>query len=205
MNKNTLISSIWNTDSIKVCLTRFSITHLQIMVDTQNENNQESIKRQKNAIREIKSAFEVAIHIQISETRLYDILQVAKDTVGVIDIIPQDHGIYVNTSEGKKTQGFGIVYGSYSRNDRIKNLVYIDDNHQIIPLPRMSYQLTASQLDLLKNIKSNPNRSIKEISKSLEAGTAITYRNIQSLTKQGLIENGNDGFILTLFGKLTLL
>ena len=129
--------------------------------------------------------------IDIKEVKIdvYDIPKIAKKVVEIIDMQPKDDKIYVNVTSGRKTQALGLLYGSYARPGRVKKIAYNpeEDKKAVVYLPKLSFNLTTSESEVLDSIAKNPSLSIAELADKVGISRAMLYRNIIELKNAGLV------------------
>jgi predicted transcriptional regulator len=67
----------------------------------------------------------------------------------------------------------------------------------------LSFDLTDSQLEVLRNIDKSDSTS--KLEKKLEIGRAMIYRNVKELQNRGLVEKNGQGLKLTDAGEIAIL
>ena len=196
-----LISTIYEHNSVMLCANRFSVNKIYLLVDNEPK------KEQKDAIQIVKSALGGFVEIIEKSVSLYDIVDVAKTVVSILDSINQNDSVYVNATCGRKPQSLGLVYGCYARIKKVKELVYItEEEKKIINLPKLSIEINESQRDMLELVENCKFQTIMEMSGNIKMSRAIVYRNFEALKDKGMIKQTDDGVIeITDFGKLVLL
>ncbi len=189
-----LITTTYSSDSIVLLTTKLGIDRIFLLVDKKPN------KTQQKTIDSIVESFGNVLEVKQRKIELYDIVKIAKECVNIIDVLPKDDEIFVNITPSKKTQALGLLFGSYSRSKKIKNIYYCPaDENQIITLPILSFDLSESQLQILENIESTPNLS--KLAGILKQSRAMLYRNVKELKHKGLLEE-KDGLKLTDAGKI---
>jgi CRISPR locus-related DNA-binding protein len=198
--KKILISPIYDNESIMICATKLSIDKIFLLIDkVPNEKQKKSINLIKNSLGKVVEIVEKKIEV-------YDILETAKLSVKILDSIPEGHEVYINITPGRKTQGLGLSYGAYARSEKVNAILYVtEEKKEMIYLPKLSYDLTSTQRQMLELIKLKEFQSVSNISEKLDSSTSITYRNYQTLLSKGMILKTKEGVKLTDFGKLALL
>ncbi|MBI5061333.1 MAG: CRISPR locus-related DNA-binding protein [Candidatus Aenigmarchaeota archaeon] len=195
---SVLLSTIYDDNSVVFTIKKFDIDKVLLLVD-KNPN-----AKQSNSIKSVREPFDNLIEIREEKIDVYNILDIVKKVVDIIDSIPEKDKIFVNISPGRKPQILGVIFAAYQRLKRINKIVYItEEKKDIVVLPMLSFDLTDSQIEILKNIEKID--SINKLEKKLEIGRAMIYRNIKDLQNKGFIEKDDKGLKLTDAGKIALL
>lgn len=195
-----LISAIYDGNPIVLCLKKFDIQKLFLLVDKNPDD------KQKDSIKRIKDLFKDFVEIKEVKSEIYDIVDTAKQTVKILDSIPEDEEVFVNITCGRKTQCLGLNYGVYARPKKVSALVYVtEEDKKILYLPKIGYDLTSSQRNMLELFKSSKLHVMTKFAEKLELSTSIVYKNYQILIDKGLILKTKEGVELTDFGRLALL
>lgn len=193
-----LISTIYEkSDSTKFSILNFKPEKTILLVDKKTK------KAQLDSIKLLKDFFENAIKITEKKIDVYDTVSVANDIIKIIDSTPSTQEIYVDVSQGRKTQAFGVLLACYTRPHRIKTIVYWNGEREMEILPKLAFGVNKRNKDLLKQIENM--KSIVTLSKKLKLSRAQVYRDIRSLENEGLLTKENDKFILTEAGKIASL
>lgn len=196
----TLISSIYDHNSVMLCATRFSVDTIFLITD--NKPNE----TQKKAIEIVKSSLGKVVKIYEKKANAYDICGTAKIVVDLLDSIDEEQEVVINVTAGRKTQSMGLTFGSYARSSKVTAIVYVtEEEKDIIYLPKLNYDITDSQRAMLELIAIDGVKNINTLSERLEFSKGITYRNFETLKKKGMLIKDNDGLSLTDYGKLVLM
>src|SRR3989344_729054 len=97
--KRVLIATVYSHEPVTVSATRLGVDKIVLLVDKNPDN------KQKESLEIIKKA--VGPIVETKETDLYDVVNVAKVAVEIIDK-NQGNEIYVNITSGRKTQALGL-------------------------------------------------------------------------------------------------
>ena len=144
------------------------------------------------------------VEIREEKIDVYSIVDITKKVIDIIDSISEKDNVFVNITAGRKPQSLGVVFAAYQRANRINKIVYItEEKKDIVMLPKLSFYLTTSQLEILRNIDKSD--SITKLEKILEIGRAMIYRNVKGLQNKGFIEKSENGLRLTDSGKIAIL
>ncbi len=193
-----LISTIYDkTDSIKLSMQRLNIQKLILLTDKESKNTQ------TKSIEFIERAFGDILKIEKKKVDLYDVLSVARDAIEIIRHIQKEDDIYIDVSQGRKTQAFGVLFACYRMSNRIKEIMYWGDDKNLIILPKLSFELDKDKKSILKIIESS--ESIIELLSRLKMSKAKTYRLIKNLEYTGLLLKGDGKYKITDAGKIALL
>jgi len=195
-----LISSIYDHNSVMLCATKFSVEELYLIIDKHPD------KYQKNAIKLVKDSLGSVVAIHERKAEVYDILGTAKITVDILDRLPEGQDVYINITAGRKTQSLGLTYGAYARIGKVNYIVYAtEETKEIIYLPKLNYELTDTQRQMLEMISDNKLTSTFQVSEKVSTSTAMAYRNFETLRNKGMIIQKKEGIIITDYGRLVLL
>lgn len=201
MGKKVLIATIYNSDPVVLAITQVGADRVILLIDEKpNETQTESIKL-------IEKSFGNVIDIKTVKTKVYDVVEVAKKSVEIIDLTPKEDTIYINITSGRKPKAIGLLFGAYARCTRIKKISYNPDEEtkgSVIFLPKLSFDLTESQRKVLEYIQTEDFKTHTELAEKISISRAMLYKNIKDLEDRDLI-NTEEGFKLTDAGKIALL
>jgi len=121
---------------------------------------------------------------------VYDIVDVARKAVEVIDMQPKDDEIYVNITSGRKTKAIGLLFAAYARYSHVKKIMYFPEEKgsSVVYLPKLQFQLNESQKRVLEYMEKGGFSSLMELSETIDISRAMLYRNIRELEEMGLVE-----------------
>jgi len=183
MGKKVLIATLYSPEPVILATTRLGPERLILLVDkTPNKEQEESLKLIQDSLGKV-------IEVKVVKTDVYDIVEVAKECVKVIDMQPNEDHIFVNITSGRKTKAIGLLFAAYARHERVSKIAYNpeDDKSAIVYLPRLSFRLTENQKEILEKIGSGKYETITELAKDIEISTAMLYRAIDELQDMDLI------------------
>jgi len=154
----------------------------------------------------IQDSLGKVIDVKIVKIELYDIAEVAKKVVEIIDLEASENDIYINITSGRKTQAIGLLLASYARHERVKKIAYNpeEDKGSIVYLPRLSFRLTESQKKILDELGKKKYETMSDLSAKIDLSTAMLYRAIDELKDMDLVTTEN-GIELTDAGKIARL
>jgi CRISPR locus-related DNA-binding protein len=198
--KKVLIATIYSPEPVILATTRLGPERLILLIDkTPN-------KEQEKAVELIQNSLGKVIDVKLVKTEIYDIVEIAKKCVEIIDLQPDEDEIYVNITSGRKTKAIGLLFAAYARHERVKKIAYNveEDKNAIVYLPRLSFKLTENQKKLLELIGEHKYETISDLTKDIELSTAMLYRAIDELKDMDLITS-DEGFKLTDAGRIARL
>lgn len=200
MGKKVLIATLFSPEPVILATTRLGPERLILLV------NKEPTKEQEASIKLIQESLGKVIEVKVKKTDVYDIVEIAKDCVDIIDMQPKEDIIYVNITSGRKTQAIGLLFAAYARHDKVKKIAYNpeEDKGGIVYLPRLSFKLTESEKKILDEVGNNKYESISDLAKKIDLSTAMLYRAIDELKDMDLIST-EEGIKLTDAGKIARL
>ena len=118
MGKKVLIATLYSPEPVLLATTRLGPDRLILLIDKTLD------KEQDNAVRIIQDSLGKVMEVKIVKTDVYDIVEVAKECVKIIDLQPKDDSIYVNVTSGRKTKAIGLLFAAYARHDKVKKIAY---------------------------------------------------------------------------------
>jgi CRISPR-associated protein Csa3 len=200
MAKKVLIATLFSPEPVILATTRLGPERLILLV------SKEITKEQESSVKLIQDSLGKVIDVKVIKVEVYDVVEVAKKCVEIIDLQPQEDQIYVNITSGRKTQAIGLLFAAYARHERVKKIAYNpqEDKGAIVYLPRLSFKLTDSQKKILEEIDSNNYQSIGDLAKKMDLSTAMVYRAIDELKDMDLVST-EEGIKLTDAGKIARL
>lgn len=183
MVKKVLIATLYSVDPILISANKLGPDRMYLLVD------KELSKEQEKSIEILQGSLGRVIDIKIVKTEVYDIVEVAKESVKLIDLQPKEDEIYINVTSGRKTKAMGLLFGAYCRCSRVKKILYFpEENPEPISLPKLQFNLTESQKRVLEYIEQGKFDSLMDLSEKIDISRAMLYRNIKELEEMGLIE-----------------
>lgn len=200
MVKKVLIATLYGSSPVLLATTRLGPDRLILLIDKKPD------EKQSQSLKLIQDSLGKVIDVKSVKTDNYDIVEVARKCVEIIDMQPYDDEIYVNITSGRKTKAIGLLFASYARHGKVKKITYNpeEDKGSIVYLPKLSFKLTESQKKILEHIETGDFSSISELSKEIDLSTAMLYRAIDELRDMDFITTDN-GLRLTDAGKIARL
>jgi CRISPR locus-related DNA-binding protein len=200
MVKKVLIATLFNPEPVLLATTRLGPEKIILLV------SKNLVPEQEKAIKLIQESLGKVIDVKIVKIEIYNIVEVAKKVVEIIDLEANENEIYVNITSGRKTQAIGLLLATYARHERIKKIAYNpeEDKNSIVYLPRLSFKLTESQKKILEELGNKNYNSIGELASKINISTAMLYRAIDELKDMDLIST-NKGIEITDAGRIARL
>lgn len=200
MGKKVLIATVFNPEPVLLAATRLGPEKIILLI------SKETTKEQDASIKLIQDSLGKVIDVKTAKIELYDIAEVAKKVVEIIDLEARDSEIYVNITSGRKTQAIGVLLASYARHERVKKIAYNpeEDKSSIIYLPRLSFKLTESQKKILEELGKKRYETMTDLANKIDLSTAMLYRAIGELEDMDLVST-ESGIELTDAGKIARL
>ncbi len=178
-----LLASVYGVDPVLYAAHKLGADKLILFVDAVAN------KKQEESVSLIKASLGRIIEIQLVKTEVYDVASIAQKVAEVIDA--QQGEIYISVTGGRKTKAFGLLFGAYSRSEKVKKIVYYPEEKDEMPvdLPILQFSLTESQKKMLMELENGVSDHNELMEKS-GISKAMVYRNLQELEKLGLVANG---------------
>ncbi|MFZ3077174.1 MAG: CRISPR-associated CARF protein Csa3 [Candidatus Aenigmatarchaeota archaeon] len=160
--------------------------------------------QQRKSLSEIKKLFGYVVEFIEKKIDVYDILNISKEVTDIIDSIKKDDDIFVDISQSRKTQALGVLFSCYARYDRIKKIVYWnEEDKKLIVLPKLSFHINGNNKRILEKIETIKN--LNELANSIKVSRTMLYRYIKNLLEKGLLEKEEDKYKVTDAGKIAIL
>jgi len=195
-----LIATIYSYEPIMAIATKISADRLILLKD-KNSND-----KQKKSIELVKKSLGSVLEIKTVPIEVYNIVEIAKEAIKIIDLLSDKDEIYVDITSARKTQALGLLFGAYARCDRIKRISYVtEEEKQVISLPKVSYNLTSAQKRIVEFISNNKIKSMTDFSKEIEVSRGMLYKHIKELKDMDIIEETPEGIKLTDYGKIVVM
>jgi len=195
-----LIATLYTFEPVIASATKISADMLILLIDKEPDQTQ------KKSIDIIKQSLGSVLEIKTVETDVYDIVDVAKESVKIIDLLSDKDEIFVDITAGRKTKALGLLFGAYARCDRIKRIMYVkEENKQVVNLPKLCYSITDGQRKIIEFLVKNKVKSMSDFSEKIDVSTGMLYKNIKELKSMDVIEETSDGIKLTDFGRIMVL
>jgi len=200
MGKKVLIATLYNPEPVLLAATRLGPERLILLIDKDPDKEQEA------SVKLIQESLGKVLEIKIVKTDVYDIVEVARKAVEVIDLQPKEDHIFVNITAGRKTKAIGLLFAAYARHERVSKIAYNpeEDKSSIVYLPRLSFHLTESQKKILEEVGKKKYESIGDLAAKIDLSTAMLYRAIDELKDMDLVST-EKGIELTDAGKIARL
>lgn len=181
--ETTLISTVYSIEPVMICITQFSPRKVVLIMEEEPPKEKEQVQK---IIEDTLGNF---IEVKIKETSLYDVVQIAKDTVDTIDEErAKGRKVVVNISGGRKTQALGVLFGCYARNNDVQRIAYVtEEEGEIIDLPILSFGISKTKKKVLEELKRGET-SVKNLALELGISRGMTYNHIRELRNMGFID-----------------
>ena len=203
MGKKVLIATVYRyPEPVLLAATRLGPDRMILLIDKELKKEQES------SVKLIQDSLGKVIDIKLVKTEVYDIVEIAKKVVEIIDLEPNDNQIFINITGSRKTQAIGVLLAAYARHDKVKKIAYNpeEEKKDVIYLPRLSFKLTETQKKILEEIDKHPDLSIADISKKVDISMAMAYRAIGELEDMDfVIISKEEGYKLSDAGRIARL
>ncbi len=195
-----LIATLYIFEPIVAAVTKISAERLILLIDKEPD------EKQSKSLEVVKQTLGSVIEIKTIKTDVYDIVEVAREAVKIIDLLSDKDEIYIDITAGRKTKSLGLLFGAYARCSRIKKIMYIkEENKQIVYLPRLSYSITPAQHKIIEFLLNKKVTSMADFSDKVEVSKAMLYKHIKELKDMDIIEETPDGLTLTDYGRIVVL
>lgn len=181
-------------------ITKVSPSKIVLLME---EDAPEEKRRSERMVRE---SFGKVLEVEKKVTSLYNVVEVAKDTVDVIETEnAKGNEIIVNITGARKTQSIGALFGAYARKEMVEKVIYItEEDNEVVELPLLSFNLSKTKKRILEKI-SQGETSVRKIAKLIGISRGMTYHHIRELKEKGFLGDSRKGLRITTAGKLAIL
>jgi CRISPR-associated protein Csa3 len=195
-----LIATLYIYEPIIAAVTKVTVDKLILLIDHEPD------EKQSKSLEVIKQSLGSVLEITPIKTDVYDIVEVAKETVKIIDSHSDKDDIYIDITAGRKTKALGLLFGAYARSNRIKRIMYVkEENKQIMNLPKLSYSITPGQYKIIEYLMNNKVKSMTAFSEKIDVSRAMLYKHIKELKEMDILEETGEGLNLTDYGRISVL
>lgn len=200
MVKKVLIATLYSPEPVILASTRLGPDRLILLIDKEPD------KEQITSLKLIQDSLGKVMDVKTVKTEVYDIVEVARKCVEIIDLQPKEDWIFVNITSGRKTKAIGLLFAAYARHDRVRKIAYNpeEDKSSVVYLPKLSFKLTESQKKILEALESGKFDSISDLAKKVDLSSAMLYRALDELKDMDLVST-EEGIRLTDAGKIARL
>lgn len=195
-----LIATLYIFEPIIAAATKISADRLYLLIDKEPD------EKQSQSLEVIKQSLGTVLEIKTVDTDVYDIVEVAKEAVRIIDLLSDKDEIYIDITAGRKTKALGLLFGAYARSDRIKRIMYVkEENKQVVNLPKLSYSITPGQFKIVEYLSKNSVDSMSDFATKVDVSKAMLYKHIKELKDMDVVEETTEGLKLTDYGRIVVL
>ena len=195
-----LLATIYVFEPIIASATRVGADRLILLIDKEPD------ERQKKSLDVIRQSLGTVLEIKTVETDIYDIVEVAREAVKIIDLLSDKDEIYVDITAGRKTKALGLLFGAYSRIDRIRKIMYVkEEDKSVISLPRLSYSITPGQHKIITHLLNHDITSMSQFARKIGMSQAMLYKHIRELKDMDIVEEAKEGLKVTDYGRIVVL
>jgi len=201
MGKKVLIATLYSPEPVLLAANRLGPDKLILLIDKEpDKEQQESFKLIKNSLGKV-------IEVVEEKTEVYDVVEVARRCVKIIDEQDKEDLVFVNITSGRKTKAIGLLLAAYARHDCVKKIAYNpeEDTSSVVYLPRLSFKLTESQKEILAKLEKGNYKNTTELAEKMQLSTAMVYRAVAELEDMDMVEKDDEGIRLTDAGKIARL
>jgi CRISPR locus-related DNA-binding protein len=200
--KKVLIATLYRIEPILRASNRVGPDRLIILLDKKPD------AEQTKSYNIIKNSIGRVVDIKVVKTDVYNIVEIAKKCVEIIDLQPKEDRIYINITSGRKTKALGLLFASYARNNRIERIGYDPEEKEnnVIFLPKLSFKLNDSQKKILEFIEEGDikGKSYSDLADEIGLSRAMLYRTLDELREMGFVDTSEE-LRLTDAGKIARL
>ncbi len=195
-----LIATLYKFEPVIAAATKISADRLYLLIDKEPD------EKQSKSLEVIKQSLGTVLEVKTVKTDVYDIVEVAKEAVRIIDLLSDKDEIYIDITAGRKTKALGLLFGAYARSDRIKRIMYVkEENKQVVNLPKLSYSITPGQFKIVEYLSKHSVNSMSDFATKVDVSKAMLYKHIKELKDMDVVEETSEGLKLTDYGRIVVL
>lgn len=196
--KNTLIATVWFDDSIKLAVKQLNISKLILLEDEKPKDQQQKM------IQDLTNFYKNIVEIKIEKIPKYDILEIVKKCMNIIEEESKESIVYVDVTQGKRTQFLGILFATYKKFEKVKQIIYAKEvgekEYELMYLPKLKFTHTDQKILQAMQEGKTKNQIFEGENKLVSKGTYYTKMN--ELEQQGFVEKKGTEYSLTESGKI---
>jgi len=194
-----LIATLYSHEPVMLSATKVGADRIILLEDVKPN------EKQKSSLELVKKALKGVVDVKTLKTEVYDIVKIAESVVKAIDLLPDEDRVYVNITASRKTQALGLLFASYCRLKKIKEIMYIiEGENKIVYLPKLGFDLSNSEKTILEHIKEEGIKNLNDFSDKIKISKGMLYRSIKELQDKGLVFE-DEGYKLTDAGRIAVL
>lgn len=191
-----MIATVYSYEPIIKSVISLGTEKLILIID--NNPNQE----QELGINKIKETLSEYVEIILFKTKNYNLLEIIKNIVELIDNL-NTNNLILNISSGRKTKALGLMYAGFCRKNLISRIIYVTkENSEILDLPILDIKITKNEKHLLLEISKNNVFNINDVRGKMNISKSQIYKILENLRLKGLVDQNN---LITLSGEIYLL
>ncbi len=195
-----LLATIYVFEPIIASATKIGADRLILFIDKEPD------EKQQKSLDVINQSLGTVLEIKTVATDIYEIVDVAKEAVKVIDLLSDKDEIYIDITSGRKTKALGLLFGAYARINRIKRIMYVkEEDKSIVSLPRLSYSITPGQHKIITYLLNHEITSMSQFARKINMSQAMLYKHIRELKDMDIIEEAREGLKVTDYGRIVVL
>jgi CRISPR locus-related DNA-binding protein len=188
--KKVLIATLYSPDPVLLAANRLGPDRLILLTDKKPS------EEQTKSLKLIKESLGRVVDVKEVRTDVYDIVEVAKKCVEIIDLQPREDWIFINITSGRKTKALGLLFAAYVRHDRVRKIAYNpeEDKTSVVYLPKLCFKLSDSQKKVLEAVNSpdSKGKSWADIAENIGISRAMFYRAVDELKDMDLVSTEDD-------------
>lgn len=162
-----------------------------------------TVKDEKKTGATIKRLKKEMKHIEFEITYV-DEFDIVGTTEKIHKIINSEKGntIVVNVTEGRKTMSFAGVFAASLNKNKVEGAYYLrQDNHEMILLPLIDFDVSDTKLQILSELEKGNNK-VANINKKVKVNRSLIYASIKDLIKRKYV---TEEWAVTDSGKICLI
>lgn len=199
--RNILITTIWFGKSLRKLLLKYNFDKIIFLADIAES------KEQLQTIENIKKDLNNIIDCETIKIYVYDLVLIIDNISNLINKY-KENNIFVNITEGRKTQTIGTYLACLKNRESIKEIFYLpedDDTKPIISLPILGLEtLNPREIKILQYLKGKTAKA-KQIAVDCEINEIYTFRVLKELIKKKYVDKEKDEYRITSSGLIIIM
>jgi CRISPR-associated protein Csa3 len=194
----TLVATIYKYEPIMKTVAKYDIERVVLIRERPELASEDDRVKKEKAIDSVKDSLGSVMDVEVVETELHDLYQVAEDT---LETIRNEEGVVMNITGGRKPQAIGaLMAASIAGNVEEVNYYSVEDD-DITIIPKFDLRLSEKPKQVLQLVSEG--KKPKEIVDELEMSQSMVYKHLNDLKEKDYVSK-EEGWTLTRLGKLVL-
>ena len=199
-----LITTIW--DDPEPIIRGFNIINPDFLILIVDKDIKEQQKETLKKLKEFHKNLEKDVRLEVEKSKVYELHQIAKNTVDIIKKYPK-YDFYVDITASSKPQSMAIALGAMNI-DNTKQIFITNRDGGFMEIPKLKIDFSENEKVILRALNKYEGKKIDvdKLTKETNFKQSTIYKYLQEFKNKGYIEENDDKTIqLTTTGKFVML